>query len=949
MFTSVALLAVLSASQHHSAIAERFCRALSSGELRAFEPLAVSRTHLFDPGWQSVRDAVERYESISVVSCRSEPSDDPATIILDADASGISRNSWHKRTHLQWRWRLALDPTATHVMAVVDDDRRRTARAIASSVSSQNADDVFDTATSLLEWSSEHNDSATESFALCALARVEQVRSNAAAASRMANAALVAADRADCDTLAYATVVAAGTESDRAKRGALLQSAAAAADSLDDPRPAFDALHHIFFDLINAYDVPGAYAVVSRLRDLARQHHNRQEAARSLYDEFLIDTTVHDAASRANCSRVIATAHDLCMPDLEARALAALAKLLFGESTKADLERAVELFERALRVLPPSRIALPAFIHANLGEALLHLGRIDQAVAHLEPALEASRRSGAYRVDALWFAEGARRAEGRYAEAIQFCHEGIAAGGESLWITWAIKGDLGAMLAECGHVDEGIDFLRQAIDVVEARRVLTTTTDVVGKAGLFASQRWVYDHLLRLLVDRHRFDEALEVAERVKARVLIDVAAGSAKLPLSDVELSEQRNLNQKLIDLNRALLSADGPRQRAIRAELHDARAALSAFELDVAMQRHPSAQSDPVTFDPTLADDDRVVIDYTVADNAVIALVLRKGTLTARILPRTAAEVERLSRLYAKSIATRSLQFAADSHKLYDALISPLSDLVAGHKAVTIVADEFLWNVPFAALLGPSDRYLVDDHTVHYAPSLSMLAFAARRHETLEEHHQFLAFGDPWISRGTRKEAAKYRDLSLGALPDAADEVGSIARMYGVENSAVFVGADARESTLKRLAGHYRVIHLATHGVIDHASPLYSAVVLASAPGDPDDGLLEMREMSAMRLRADLVVLSGCDTAGGSIYPGEGVIGMWWAFLSAGCPTTVVSQWKAQSKVTEQLMVEFHRRLIAGDSNAAALRAAQRLVMHQPEYRHPFYWAPFVVIGAP
>jgi len=161
--------------------------------------------------------------------------------------------------------------------------------------------------------------------------------------------------------------------------------------------------------------------------------------------------------------------------------------------------------------------------------------------------------------------------------------------------------------------------------------------------------------------------------------------------------------------------------------------------------------------------------------------------------------------------------------------------------------------------------------------------------------------------------------------------------------------VRGEARESLFKEEAGRYRVLHLATHGIVDERSPMYSALVLAAAPDDRDDGLLEARELMSLTLHADVAVLSACDSGSGGVRPGEGVVGLSWAFLVAGCPTTVVSRWTAESRATSRLMIEFHRRLVAGDSKPEALRRAQRSLMGDRRYAHPFYWAPFVVIGLP
>jgi CHAT domain-containing protein len=169
----------------------------------------------------------------------------------------------------------------------------------------------------------------------------------------------------------------------------------------------------------------------------------------------------------------------------------------------------------------------------------------------------------------------------------------------------------------------------------------------------------------------------------------------------------------------------------------------------------------------------------------------------------------------------------------------------------------------------------------------------------------------------------------------------------MYPRQGSRVYYGEAATESAFKQDAPRSTVIHFAGHAIVDDRAPLYSALVLATA-SPSEDGLLEAREVADLSLDAALVVLSACETARGEIGTGEGVIGLSWAFFAAGCPTAVVSQWRAESAATAQLMIEFHRRLRGGGTTAEALREAQRTIRRSAGYRHPFYWAPFIAIGA-
>lgn len=165
-----------------------------------------------------------------------------------------------------------------------------------------------------------------------------------------------------------------------------------------------------------------------------------------------------------------------------------------------------------------------------------------------------------------------------------------------------------------------------------------------------------------------------------------------------------------------------------------------------------------------------------------------------------------------------------------------------------------------------------------------------------------------------------------SLTPLPNAEAKIKALAQIYGPDRSCVYTGDQTTESRFKAEAGGFDVLHLATHGFISDSSPLYSSILLAGSGATEDDGLLEAREIMNMDLHADLVVLSACETARGHVGEGEGMIGLTWAFLAAGVPTTVASQWKVDSESTTKLMLAFHRSLKLEHGSALA---TQRLLI--------------------
>jgi CHAT domain-containing protein len=195
--------------------------------------------------------------------------------------------------------------------------------------------------------------------------------------------------------------------------------------------------------------------------------------------------------------------------------------------------------------------------------------------------------------------------------------------------------------------------------------------------------------------------------------------------------------------------------------------------------------------------------------------------------------------------------------------------------------------------------------------------------------------------------------RDSQLEPLPEAEQEVKALRQLYGSTQSKVYIGAEAREERVKAEAGEARILHFAAHGMLNNAAPMYSHLALAQGGGG-EDGLLEAWELMQMELKAELAVLSACETARGRIGAGEGMIGLSWAMFIAGVPTLVVSQWKVETAGTRDLMVMFHgglRREEEGGrgkvSKAEALREAALKMMKKAETGHPFYWAGFVLVG--
>lgn len=305
---------------------------------------------------------------------------------------------------------------------------------------------------------------------------------------------------------------------------------------------------------------------------------------------------------------------------------------------------------------------------------------------------------------------------------------------------------------------------------------------------------------------------------------------------------------------------------------------------------------------------------IEYSVCGETVYAFVVTTNDTRVVRLGSSRARIAALALRFARELAERNLAFRPTARLLFDALVAPLA--IGTFTKLVIAPDLDLWLVPFHALLGADDRFLIERTTISYAPSGALITAALRRDSP--------------------------RVLLAANLPDGAREIEAISRVW-TPKPAVMNGAT--EGGFKSQARRFDVVHVAAHGIYDDADPLQSYLAFDASPGD--DGRLTAQEVLHLKLPAHLVILSACDMAVGRPAAGEGLVGMTWALMIAGAETVVAAKWEVDSETTIRLMLEFHRALATGAPPAAALRTAQLTLLRSPRWVHPFYWAAFVDVG--
>jgi CHAT domain-containing protein len=646
---------------------------------------------------------------------------------------------------------------------------------------------------------------------------------------------------------------------------------------------------------------------------------------------------------------------------------------------QGDNEVALSFLERANAIKEPAEAARAIATTENIRGLILHsLKRYPEARSALERSLEQARiardarlevtvlsaRSSTLRAlndlkgsvaDLLKIEEMARPGEldrvristlgnlaERYVElnqpetALRYAQEGVALARQtnSVKLYWPLYGE-GRAYTALGRVKEAKAAYEESIASLEKYGAQTAGGDTEG-TRFFEMRGASYYGLLELRLRDANVDAALQLSERMKARRMGDVlAAGHASITqaMTAQEKDREQQLTREADRLNQQLTGASKPDPK-VQKEFEAASRALDGFRAEL-YTAHPELQVHRSEAPPVgladlralLPDRRTLLVEFAEMDKAIAIFTVERGAdgepkLGLQRVKMDRDEFDKRVAAYRDSLAARDVGYRTEAQKLYQLLLAPIGAQLAGKTNVVIVPDGPLWNLPFHSLVDPEGHHAVERFAIDYAPSLTVLHAELRQRPL---NGNLLAVGSP-----------------RGNLPNAAAEARELGRLYGA-GSTVLTGSEATEARWREMAPRSGILHLATHGVLNNTNPLFSYLELAGG------GVIEARSLLDLDLKASLAVLSACETGRGELLDGEGVIGLAWAMMVAGIPSVVVSEWKVDSGSTTQLMLAFHRELRSGQvkSKAAALRSAALALMKQPEYRHPFYWAGFQLLG--
>lgn len=540
--------------------------------------------------------------------------------------------------------------------------------------------------------------------------------------------------------------------------------------------------------------------------------------------------------------------------------------------------------------------------------------------------------------------------------------------------------------------------IQKAIAIVESIRTKITSADL--RTSFFAtdSVQNYYEFYIDLLMQLHRqqpskgYDAlALEISERDRARALVELLSEANADIRQGVEpklLAQESSIQQKLDALEKRRLElVNGKYTEQQLVSLEKENSALIAQYQTIQAQIRASSpryaalmQPQPLTSAQIqqLLDDRTLLLEYSLGKERSYLWVVSKTGIKSYQLPKR-TEIEAATKQFYSTITNPRFR---NNPQRVEAVGIPLSKILLapvaaqlGQKRLVIVSDGALQYLPFNALLIPGKATntspLIINHEIVNLPSASTLAVLRQELKGRKKAIKNIAIlADPVFSpdddrvQPQTKNNKNNPNIEQRALVRAATVSGvSFSRLLGTRSEAeqilqlVRVGdrlekldfAANRAAVTSPQLSQYRIIHFATHGILNSVNPELSGIVLSlvDRQGVAQNGFLRLHEIFNLNLPAELIVISACQTGLGEEVKGEGIVGLTRGFMYAGSPRVVVSLWNVDDRATEELMTRFYQGILKkGLQPAAALRAAQ-IQMLQTQWKSPYYWSAFGLQG--
>ncbi len=672
-----------------------------------------------------------------------------------------------------------------------------------------------------------------------------------------------------------------------------------------------------------------------------------------------------------------------------------------------EKQKAKEYFNQAL---PLFRAAgdrtKEATTLTNIGLVYNDLGNQQQALEYYNQALHLRREAGDRQKEALTLNNtGVSYSElGEKQKAAEHFNQALllfrAVGdrpGEALTLynSAKVKGDRGNLIAALTDIES-------SIKIIENLRTKITNHEL--RTSYFSTVQDYYQFYIHLLMELHKTEpkssydrQAFEASERSRARTLLELlqeANADIRQGIAPELLDRERNLQQQLDTLETQrieILSLQNPTSQQT-AELAKTRQNLLSQYQDIQTKIRATSpryaaltQPEPLTLpqiQQQILDDNTILLQYSLGKQRSYLWAVTKTSITAYELPKS-ADIETAARNFRNAVTNPRLRnipnkVAEASKALSQIILQPASAQLA-QKRLLIVGDGVLNYLPFAALSLPQtssknqNQPLIVEHEIVLLPSASTLGILRENYSDRQTPTRTLAmFADPVFSPDdervktptttTNRQAIESVNLGLSRfirnnnvqwsrLKFTRQEAQIIQSLVAENYSTQSLDFAAnRDTATSSNLSQYKIIHFATHGFANSTNPELSGIImsLVDEKGNPLNGFLRLTDIFNLKLAAELVVLSACQTGLGQNIQGEGMVGLTRGFMYAGAQRVVVSLWNVDDEGTATLMSSFYQEMLQkGLTPAAALRAAKLEMLQQEKWQSPYYWAAFTLQG--
>jgi CHAT domain-containing protein/tetratricopeptide (TPR) repeat protein len=660
----------------------------------------------------------------------------------------------------------------------------------------------------------------------------------------------------------------------------------------------------------------------------------------------------------------------------------------------AELTKNIDFFGKSISCYEESIIIarqinnknIECNILTNLGEVNFSLSNLRNAIDNYKLALKYSYDNKDYELSSLIYSNLGKcyLSSNRNNDAINNFQKSISLAREhkSDKILWEAYFGVGQCYEKNNNFESALEYYEKSVAIIDKiRNQIRLDT---YKSGYTRNKSQVFERLINLLFklrfQNSAFDEKIyENVEKAKARALLD-SLEESKIDIQEGFSPVQREdlgkastaITSISLDLSKIGLSPK------IRADLNEK---LSNEEDRYMMLISKIREENPVLGNiiaPRPAslpqinqflDEQTGLFEYFLGEQQSLLLCVTRAGVEIFDLP-SRGEIENSIKGWIKYLSaqpTGKVDNKLVGKRIFREILFPLKTRKYDKlEKIIIIPDGVLYYLPFETLAidraGKDDQFLIEKYRISYAPSASaLLSLRSIWNSGIAKMKGLLAFGDPCYPSYKRSDksavpgdnlfAEIFMDsgFNLNPLPFARREIMNAAKHFPEDLREIYLGEQAREEVVKKAGSRsYQIVHFACHGFIDDLRPIRSALILSQGDGTDEDGFLQVRELYNLRLSANLVILSACQTGKGTLEKGEGLLGLPRIFFHTGAASVISSLWAVNDQSTAFFMKKLYEKLARGYPKAEALTLTKR-DMILSRFGHPYYWAAFVLNGEP